>query len=93
MLRIVQAIAALMLVTYGFLVGAMPVAVANVIAALAAVYSSFAPARSTPTAQPIPREYHYPDHRLPLSMLHCMDIPPYCGQTSIHCAQADHHPN
>ena len=49
MLRIVQAIAALMLLTYRFLVGDMPVVVANVIAALAAVYLSFAPARSTPT--------------------------------------------
>jgi hypothetical protein len=33
-------------VTYGFLIGAMPVVVANVIVALAAVYSSFAPARN-----------------------------------------------
>ncbi|MGA7914656.1 MAG: YgjV family protein [Candidatus Acidiferrales bacterium] len=49
MLRMVQAIGALMWVTYGFLIGAMPVVVANVIVALAAVYSSFAPARSSPT--------------------------------------------
>lgn len=49
MLRIVQAIAALMWVTYGFLIGAMPVVVANVIVALAAVYSSFAPVRNAPT--------------------------------------------
>lgn len=49
MLRIVQAIAALMWVTYGFLIGAMPVVVANVIVALAAVYSSFAPVRDAPT--------------------------------------------
>ena len=49
MLRIVQAIAALMCVTYGFLIGAMPVVVANVIVALAAVYSSFAPVRDAPT--------------------------------------------
>jgi hypothetical protein len=49
MLRIVQAIAALMWVTYGFLIGAMPAVAANVIVALAAVYSSFAPARSSPT--------------------------------------------
>jgi hypothetical protein len=41
--------AALMWVTYGFLIGAMPVVVANVIVALAAVYSSLAPARSSPT--------------------------------------------
>ncbi len=50
MLRMVQAIAALMWVTHGFLIGAMPVVVANVIVALAAVYSSFAPVRSSPTA-------------------------------------------
>ena len=49
MLRFVQAIAALMWVTYGFLIGAMPVVVANVIVALAAVYSSFAPVRDAPT--------------------------------------------
>jgi Bacterial inner membrane protein len=49
MLRMVQAIAALTWVTYGFLIGAMPVVVANVIVALAAVYSSFAPVRNAPT--------------------------------------------
>lgn len=49
MLRMVQAIAALMWVAYGFLIGAMPVVVANVIVALAAVYSSFAPGRNAPT--------------------------------------------
>ena len=49
MLRIVQAIAALMWVTYGFLISAMPVVVAKVIVALAAVYSSFAPVRHAPT--------------------------------------------
>jgi inner membrane protein len=49
MLRMVQAIAALMWVTYGFLIGAMPVVVANVIVALAALYSSFGPVRSSPT--------------------------------------------
>lgn len=54
MRRIVQAIAARMGVTYGFLLGAMPVVVANVVVALAAVYSSFAPARSSPTAQRVP---------------------------------------
>jgi Bacterial inner membrane protein len=48
MLRIVQAVAALMWITYGFLIGAMPVVVANVIVALAAVYSSFA-LRDAPT--------------------------------------------
>lgn len=49
MLRMVQAIGALMWVTYGFFIGAMPVVVANVIVALAAVYSSFAPIRNSPT--------------------------------------------
>lgn len=49
-LRIVQALAALMWVTYGFLIGAMPVMVANVIVALAALYSSFAPARNPPAS-------------------------------------------
>jgi hypothetical protein len=34
--------------TYGFLIGATPVVVANVIVAIAGVYSSFAPARSAP---------------------------------------------
>ena len=38
-----------MWVTYGFLIGAMPVVVANVIVALAAVYSSFAPVPDAPT--------------------------------------------
>jgi uncharacterized protein with PQ loop repeat len=42
-LRIVQAAAALLWVTYGVLIHAMPVVVANVIVALAAVYSSLAP--------------------------------------------------
>jgi uncharacterized protein with PQ loop repeat len=46
----VQAIAALIWVTYGFLIGAMPVVVANVIVPLAAVCSSFVPARNAPTA-------------------------------------------
>lgn len=49
MLRMVQAIAALMWVSYGFLIGAMPVVVANVVVALAAVCSSFAPVRSSPS--------------------------------------------
>ena len=39
-LRKVQAAAALLWVVYGFLIGAMPVVVANVIVAAAAVYSS-----------------------------------------------------
>jgi len=40
-LRKIQAGAALLWVGYGFLIGAMPVVVANVIVAAAAVYSSF----------------------------------------------------
>lgn len=47
-LRIVQAIGALMRVTYRFLIGSTPVVVANMIVALAAVYSSLAPARNAP---------------------------------------------
>ena len=39
-LRKIQAGAALLWVVYGFLIGAMPVVVANVIVAAAAVYSS-----------------------------------------------------
>lgn len=49
-LRIVQALAALMWVAYGCLIGALPVIVANVIVALAAVYSSCAPARNPPAS-------------------------------------------
>jgi len=44
-LRKIQAGAALLWVVYGFLIGAMPVVVANVIVAAAAVYSSFAAQR------------------------------------------------
>jgi hypothetical protein len=50
-LRLVQALAALMWVTYGLLIHALPVVVANVIVALAAVYSSIAPARKIPAAE------------------------------------------
>lgn len=42
-LRWIQAAAALLWVTYGLLIHAMPVVVANVIVASAAVYSSLAP--------------------------------------------------
>jgi Bacterial inner membrane protein len=49
-LRIVQALAALIWVAYGFLIGAMPVVVANVIVALAAIYSSFAPVQDPPAS-------------------------------------------
>jgi len=45
-LRRVQAIAALIWVGYGFLIGAMPVVAANIIVATAAVYSSFTSARN-----------------------------------------------
>jgi ABC-type anion transport system duplicated permease subunit len=48
MLRVVQALAALIWVAYGFLIGAKPVVAANVIVALAAVYSSVAPVRNPP---------------------------------------------
>ncbi|HEY0702468.1 MAG TPA: YgjV family protein [Candidatus Acidoferrales bacterium] len=47
-LRLVQAVAALMWVTYGILIHALPVVVANVIVALAAVYSSLVPTRKIP---------------------------------------------
>jgi hypothetical protein len=50
-LRLVQALAALLWVAYGVLIHAMPVVVANVIVALAAVYSSLAPTRKIPAAQ------------------------------------------
>jgi hypothetical protein len=46
-LRIVQACAALLWISYGFIIHAMPVVVANAIVALAAVYSSFAPTKPT----------------------------------------------
>ncbi len=45
MLRRVQAFAALMWVAYGFLIGAMPVVVANLIVAASAGYSSFTAVR------------------------------------------------
>ena len=58
----IQAGAALLWVAYGFLIGAMPVVVANMIVAAAAVYSSFAAQRrarlseleSETTAAPMP---------------------------------------
>jgi hypothetical protein len=50
-LRKIQAGAALLWVAYGFLIGAMPVVVANVIVAAAAGYSSFAARRRTQSAQ------------------------------------------
>jgi hypothetical protein len=45
-LRKIQAGAALLWVAYGFLIGAMPVVVANLIVATAAVYSSIATRRN-----------------------------------------------
>jgi uncharacterized protein with PQ loop repeat len=50
-LRLVQAAAALMWVTYGLLIHALPVVVANVIVALAAVYSSLVPTNKIPTTE------------------------------------------
>jgi hypothetical protein len=44
-LRRIQALAALIWVVYGFLIGAMPVVVANIIVAAAALYSSFTASR------------------------------------------------
>jgi len=50
-LRRIQAGAALLWVAYGFLIGAMPVVVANVIVAAAAVYSSFTAQRRARLSQ------------------------------------------
>lgn len=50
-LRKIQAGAALLWVAYGFLIGAMPVVVANVIVAAAAVYSSLAAQRRARSSQ------------------------------------------
>jgi hypothetical protein len=49
-LRLIQAGAALLWITYGLLIHAMPVVAANVIVALAALYSTFMGARKTETA-------------------------------------------
>ena len=48
-LRLIQAGAALLWITSGLLIHAMPVVVANVIVAAAAVYSTFAGTSSKPT--------------------------------------------
>jgi hypothetical protein len=56
-LRWIQAAAALLWVTYGLLIHAMPVVVAKVIVASAAVYSSFSAARSEKRT-----EAFVPDH-------------------------------
>jgi len=45
-LRRIQALAALIWVGYGFMIGAMPVVAANLIVATAAIYSSFSAARA-----------------------------------------------
>ncbi|HWX55282.1 MAG TPA: YgjV family protein [Verrucomicrobiae bacterium] len=50
-LRRIQALAAVMWVVYGLLIGAMPVVVANVIVATAAVWSSFVSSRSAAVGQ------------------------------------------
>jgi len=51
-LRAIQAGAALLWVAYGLLIGAMPVVVANVIVAAAAVYSSIAQRKARSSSQP-----------------------------------------
>jgi len=51
-LRKIQAGAALLWVAYGFLIGALPVVVANVIVAAAAVYSSFTAQRGARSSRP-----------------------------------------
>jgi hypothetical protein len=48
-LPLVPAVAALMWIVYGLLIGAMPVVVANVVVGVAAVSSSLALARTSPT--------------------------------------------
>jgi uncharacterized protein with PQ loop repeat len=48
-LRIIQAVAALLWITYGFLIHVMPVVVADALVAAAALYSTFR-SRSTQTA-------------------------------------------
>ena len=53
-LRWIQAGAALLWVTYGVLIHAMPVVVANIIVAAAAVYSSIASARAAKQNHPTP---------------------------------------
>jgi hypothetical protein len=50
-LRRIQAGAVLLWVVYGFFIGAMPVVVANVIVAAAAVYSSFTAQRRARLSQ------------------------------------------
>ena len=50
-LRKIQAGAAVLWVVYGFLIGAMPVVVANMIVAAAAVYSSFTAQRRARLSQ------------------------------------------
>jgi hypothetical protein len=50
-LRKIQAAAALLWVAYGFMIGAMPVVVANIIVAVAAVYTSIIAQRRARSAQ------------------------------------------
>jgi hypothetical protein len=49
-LRLIQAGAALLWISYGLLIHAMPVVVANVIVAVAALYSTFMGARKSESA-------------------------------------------
>jgi hypothetical protein len=49
MLRWIQAAGAVIWMTYGILIGSMPVIVANIIVAAAALYSSFSQAKSPRT--------------------------------------------
>lgn len=53
-LRKIQAFAACLWIMYGIAIGALPVIVANVIVAGAALYSSFRGAGSSPVAEPVP---------------------------------------
>ena len=53
-LKKIQAFAACLWIMYGIAIGALPVIVANVIVAGAALYSSFRRAGSTPVVEPVP---------------------------------------
>jgi hypothetical protein len=54
-LRRVQGLAALLWLTYGLLIHALPVIVANVVVAALAIFSSFRPAESGSARLPRPR--------------------------------------
>jgi uncharacterized protein with PQ loop repeat len=51
-LRIMQALGALVWLTYGVLINSKPVMVANVIVAVVALYSTFIPSRVAPPSTP-----------------------------------------